>query len=91
MPRRARVWVVVIVPFSLALSLLVSTWPSPAIRSTDVIIATALVAGSVVNVELGRLLEGGTVAAQRPHKALSAWPMAAAILLPSFYLVPIVA
>ena len=59
--------------------------------NTDVIIAAALVAGSVVNVELGRLLEGGTVAAQRPHKALSAWPMAAAILLPSFYLVPIVA
>ncbi|HZM64832.1 MAG TPA: GGDEF domain-containing protein, partial [Nakamurella sp.] len=36
-------------------------------------------------------LEGGTVAQQRPHKALSAWPMAAAVLLPAVYLVPIVA
>jgi diguanylate cyclase (GGDEF)-like protein len=90
-PLRARAWVVTSVALSIALSLLLSTWPSPAIRTTDVIIALALVAGSVVNVELGRLLEGGTVAAQRPHKALSAWPMAAAILLPSFYLAPIVA
>ena len=47
-------------------------------------------AGSVLNVELGRLFEGGRVAQQRPHKALSAWPMAATVLLPSFYLVPVV-
>ena len=36
-------------------------------------------------------LEGGRVSAQRPHKALSAWPMAATVLLPSFYLLPVVA
>ena len=90
-PLRARVWVIIVIPLSVVLSLVLSTWPSPAIQTTDVLIAAALVAGSVVNVELGRLLEGGTVAAQRPHKALSAWPIAATILLPSFYLVPIVA
>ena len=55
------------------------------------IAAVALVSGSVINVEIGRLFEGGTVRTQRPHKALSAWPMAATILLPSFYLVPVVA
>ena len=67
--------------------------PGPARSSAPLTCSSplALVAGSVVNVELGRLLEGGRVAAQRPHKALSAWPMAATILLPSFYLVPIVA
>ena len=90
-PIRARIWVAASIPFGILLSLLLSTWPSPTISTADVIIAMALVAGSVVNVELGRLLEGGTVAAQRPHKALSAWPMAAAILVPSFYLAPIIA
>lgn len=90
-PLRVRAWVSIAVPLAVILSLLLSSWPSPVIRSADVITALALVAGSVVNVELGRLLEGGRVAQQRPHKALSAWPMAAIILLPSFYLTPIVA
>jgi len=90
-PVPVRAWVSVAVPLAVILSLLLSSSPSPVIRSADVITALALIAGSVVNVELGRLLEGGRVAQQRPHKALSAWPMAAIILLPSFYLAPIVA
>ena len=90
-PRRVRVWIALVVPAAVVLSLALSSWPIPTIRGADLIAAVALVAGSVVNVELGRLLEGGTVSQQRPHKALSAWPMAAAVLLPSFYLVPIVA
>ncbi len=90
-PLRARVWAFAVVALAVVLSLVLSTWPDPPIRTADVLTALALVAGSVLSVELGRLLEGGTVAAQRPHKALSAWPMAATILLPSFYLVPIVA
>jgi diguanylate cyclase (GGDEF)-like protein len=90
-PLRVRVWICSVVPLAVVLSLVLSTWPSPAIRGADVLAAAALVAGSVVNVEIGRLFEGGRVSAQRPHKALSAWPMAATVLLPSFYLVPIVA
>src|SRR5664279_5180543 len=90
-PVPVRAWVSVAVPLAVIPSLLLSSSPSPVIRSADVITALALIAGSVVNVELGRLLEGGRVAQQRPHKALSAWPMAAIILLPSFYLAPIVA
>lgn len=81
----------IVIPAAVALSLLLSTWPSPTVSNQDLFTALALVVGSVLNVEIGRLFEGGRVAGQRPHKALSAWPMAATILLPSFYLVPIVA
>ena len=90
-PLRVRIWIVVVVPLAIVLSLVLSTWPSPTIQTPDVLAAIALVLGSVLNVEIGRLFEGGTVRTQRPHKALSAWPMAATILLPSFYLVPIIA
>jgi len=90
-PLRVRVWVCAVIPVSIALSLLLSTWPSPTLNTKDLVTATALVTGSVLNIEIGRLFEGGRVDQQRPHKALSAWPMAATILLPSFYLVPIVA
>ena len=90
-PLRVRVWVGCVGPLAVLLSLALASWPSPTIRSWDVLAAAALVCGSVVNVEMGRLLEGGRVVQQRPHKALSAWPMAAAVLLPPFYLVPIVA
>lgn len=90
-PWRVRVWVGLAAVLALALPVLLSVWPTPTLQTRDVITAAALVAGSVVSVELGRLFEGGTVAQQRPHKALSAWPMAATVLLPSFYLVPIVA
>ncbi|HEY5879533.1 MAG TPA: GGDEF domain-containing protein [Nakamurella sp.] len=90
-PWRVRVWVVLAALLAVGLSLGLSTWPDPTLQQRDLLIALALVAGSVVNVELGRLFEGGRVAQQRPHKALSAWPMAATVLLPSFYLVPVVA
>jgi len=90
-PLRVRVWVCAVVPLTIALSLVLSTWPSPTLRSKDLFTAAALVIGSVLNIEIGRLFEGGRVDQQRPHKALSAWPMAATMLLPSFYLVPIVA
>jgi diguanylate cyclase (GGDEF)-like protein len=49
-----------------------------------------LVALSVVNLEWGRLLEGGVARSHRPHKALSAWAFAAALLLPTWCLVPVV-
>jgi len=89
-PWRVRVWVALAALLAVGLSLLLSSWPDPVFRRPDLFAAVALVAGSVVNVELGRLFEGGRVAQQRPHKALSAWPIAATVLLPSFYLVPIV-
>lgn len=89
-PWRVQVWVVLAALLALVLPPLLSTWPVPALQVHDLIAAAALVGGSVVNVELGRMFEGGKVAQQRPHKALSAWPMAATVLLPSFYLAPVV-
>jgi diguanylate cyclase (GGDEF)-like protein len=90
-PWRVRVWVGLAALLAIGLSLTLSSWPTPALQPRDLVAALALVVGSVLNVEIGRLFEGGKVAQQRPHKALSAWPMAATVLLPSFYLVPIVA
>lgn len=90
-PLGVRIWFAILIPLAVVLSLVLSTWPVPAIRLPETLAALALILGSVLNVEIGRLFEGGTVEAQRPHKALSAWPMAATVLLPSFYLVPIVA
>jgi diguanylate cyclase (GGDEF)-like protein len=52
--------------------------------------AAALVALSVFNVELGRVLDGGVKDTHRPHKALSAWAFAAALLLPAWWLLPVV-
>lgn len=92
-PVRARLWVGVAVLLALALPLLLTAWPSPPVApvtARDLLTAAALVGGSVLSVEIGRLFEGGTVAQQRPHKALSAWPMAAAVLLPAVYLIPVV-
>ena len=50
-----------------------------------------LVALSILNVEIGRMVEGGASDSQRPHKGLSAWAFAAAILLPMWWLLPVVA
>lgn len=90
-PWRVRAWVAVVIPLGCALPILLTTWPSPVLRSADLWTAAALILGSVLNVELGRRLEGGKVFQQRPHKALSAWPMAALFLLPLIYIIPIVA
>ena len=90
-PLRLRLWIGCAVLLAVVLPVVLTTWPSPVVQSVDLWMALALVAGSVANVELGRRLEGGRVSAQRPHKALSAWPMAATVLLPSFYLLPVVA
>ena len=44
-----------------------------------------LIAGAVVNIELGRRIEGGRLERDRQHKGLSAWPFTAALLLPAGY------
>jgi diguanylate cyclase (GGDEF)-like protein len=50
----------------------------------------ALLVVAVVNVELGRLAEGGMSLSHRPHKALSAWAFCCSLLLPLPYLLPVV-
>jgi diguanylate cyclase (GGDEF)-like protein len=51
----------------------------------------SLVVISVLNVEIGRLLEGGRSDSQRPHKTLSAWAFCAALLLPLPFVLPVTA
>jgi signal transduction histidine kinase len=51
---------------------------------------TALLVVSVLNVELSRWLSGGLARYNQPHKALSAWAFAAAMLLPTAWLLVIV-
>jgi len=50
----------------------------------------AVVVLSVLNVEIGRLLEGGRTDRQRPHKALSAWGFCAVLLMPLPFALPVV-
>ncbi|GAB7005810.1 GGDEF domain-containing protein [Nocardioides sp. AN3] len=53
--------------------------------------AVVVMAASVLNVEIGRALEGGVSNSQRPHKALSAWTFATCLLLSLPWLLPVVA
>lgn len=52
--------------------------------------AAVLMAISVLNVEIGRVLAGGLAESHQPHKALSAWAFASALLLPPLWLLLIV-
>ena len=56
-----------------------------------VVTLVTLLVVAAANVELGRLVEGGVATSQRPHKALSAWALCSALLLPLPYLLPVVA
>lgn len=56
----------------------------------QVLTTAALVAASVLNVELGRVLFGGLARNHQPHKALSAWAFACALLLPPPWLLVLV-
>jgi len=90
-PLPCRLWVAV----TLLAALLLPFWLRPLghahTANSELLTGLMLVLVSVLNVELGRLLEGGVSAAQRPHKALSAWAFASALLLPTWWLLPVVA
>lgn len=49
-----------------------------------------ILAMSVLNIEIGRLLEGGAADGQRPHKSLSTWSFACALVLSIGWLLPVV-
>ncbi|MFL6024553.1 MAG: sensor histidine kinase [Marmoricola sp.] len=54
------------------------------------ITAVALTLVSVLNIEISRVIGGGLARTQQPHKALSAWAFACALLLPPIWLAVIV-
>jgi diguanylate cyclase (GGDEF)-like protein len=57
---------------------------------SEVVTGVLIIALSVLNVEIGRVLEGGASKSQRPHKGLSGWAFATALLLPTWWLLPVV-
>ena len=90
-PWRLRAHIIVCVVAAVVLPLALGGWPTPDVTSAEVVIAVALIALSVINVEFGRILDGGLKNSHRPHKALSAWAFASALLLPVWWVLPIVA
>jgi len=90
-----RVWVAAVVAAAVLLPVVshalrqVVLFPVP--RWGEGVTAAVLVAGSAASVEWGRFLEGRVRVGQRPHKGLSAWAMAAVVLLPAVWVLPVVA
>jgi len=93
--RQAPLAVQAYVGAAVALALLLPLWlrAEALTRPQHGVLATlvSLLVVSAVNVELGRLVEGGMSLAQRPHKALSAWAFCSALLLPLPCLLGVVA
>jgi diguanylate cyclase (GGDEF)-like protein len=90
-PRVVHVYTGLVVAAALVLPVLLRHAGVADPRNSTVSTLAALLIGSALNVELGRLVEGGLTSTHRPHKALSAWSFCAALLLPLPYLVPVVA
>ena len=80
-PRPARIYNALVVVVAAGVTLAAPFVARPGIRCTGAMLA--LIAGGVAVVELGRLAEGGRIDRQRIHKGLSAWPLAAALLIPT--------
>ena len=87
-PAACRAWVSSAVVGSCLLPFVLGPYGHRQASHADLWTALLLVALSVANVEIGRLLEGGLADSQRPHKALSAWAFAAALVLPTWWLLP---
>lgn len=93
-PRREQVYLLVAGAAALALPLLL-TGPFAEARLVDMtppdwLTCVTLIAMSGLNVEMGRLLVGGLAVGQQPHKALSAWAFACAMVLPPAWLLVVV-
>jgi diguanylate cyclase (GGDEF)-like protein len=90
-PLPCRLWVTLTLLAALVLPFSLRPFGHAHTANSELVTGFMLVLVSVLNVELGRLLEGGVSATQRPHKALSAWAFASALLLPTWWLLPVVA
>ncbi|MDQ4084564.1 MAG: diguanylate cyclase [Actinomycetota bacterium] len=89
-PRRLRAHIGACVVAAVVLPTVVGGVPVAGGSGADLLTAGALVVLSVVNVEISRILDGGLKNSHRPHKALSAWALAAALLLPVWWVLPVV-
>jgi len=88
-PLPARLWTALLVVLAVGVPISL-TERLPGLR--DVALTAVLIGLAGLSAEMGRTAEGGTlILRQRPHKALSAWPFAAAFVLPPVLLVAVVA
>lgn len=88
-PVRMRVFLLGCAAAALALPLLLADLgPTPSIAAW--LTAGVLVGVSVLNVEISRALAGGVEHSHQPHKALSAWSFASALLLAPPWLLVVV-
>lgn len=90
-PRACRAWVTSACLAAVVLPIALDHRIGVGHSDTEGWTALVVILASVVNIEIGRLLEGGASDSQRPHKALSTWSLTAAILLSVVWLLPVVA
>ncbi|HWU21837.1 MAG TPA: GGDEF domain-containing protein [Nocardioides sp.] len=90
-PLACRAWLTTTVLAAVAVPVLLDHRIGHAHTPHEPLTALIVVAMSVLNIEIGRLLEGGTSDDQRPHKALSTWSFASALVLSIGWLLPVVA
>lgn len=86
-----RMWVSSAMVGALVLPLLLMPFGPDHAANSATATGLLIVGLSVLNIEMGRIIERGASDSQRPHKALSAWAFATALLLPTWWLVPVVA
>lgn len=87
-PLRMRAYLSLVAGLAAVLPLAARPAVHPA--SPEWLTVAGLIAVSVLNVEVSRRLSGGLAQTQQPHKALSAWAFAAALLLPTPWLLVVV-
>ncbi len=90
-PWTCRIWVAGAVLAALVAPLLLSPLGRERTAAPELLTGLVLIGLSVLNIEIGRMLEGGVSRGQRPHKGLTAWALACALLLPTWWLIPVVA
>ena len=90
-PPACRAWIATTVLAAVALPLVFDHRIGHGHTAHEPVLALVVVAMSVFNIEIGRLLEGGASDGQRPHKALSTWSFASALILSIGWLLPVVA
>jgi len=90
-PMRVRAWLALVLLAGAALPVLLVPLGHEPCGSNELWTGLLVLVASILSVEIGRRLEGGFVDSQRPHKALSAWAFATALLLPTWWLLPVVA
>ncbi|HET7736922.1 MAG TPA: HAMP domain-containing sensor histidine kinase [Nocardioidaceae bacterium] len=88
-PVRLRIYLALVVVAALVVPFVADLGPDRALAPEWLTVGMLIVV-SALNVEISRWLSGGLERTQQPHKALSAWAFACALLLPTPWLLVVV-